>query len=134
MIYVVDASAIVDLLVRSDRGQRVREGIVSDPGAVLVTVAHLDAEVLSALARLHRDGRLAANEVAELVERLGQLTMRREPISTALLRAGWALRDNIAIRDALYVAAAEALHARLVTTDDRLARAIPEITADFGVE
>ncbi len=133
MIYVVDASAIVDLLVRSDRGQRVRAVLVSDPNAVLVTVAHLDAEVLSALARLHRDGRLVADEVTELVERLGQLTMRREPISISLLRAGWALRDNIAIRDALYVAAAEALNARLVTTDDRLARAIPEIAADFGV-
>ncbi len=133
MIYVVDASAIVDLLVRSDRGQRVREMLASDPDAVLITVAHLDAEVLSALATLNRDGRLAADEVAELVERLGQLTMRREPISTALLRAGWALRDNVAIRDALFVAAAEALHARLVTTDDRLARAVPEITADLGV-
>ncbi len=134
MIYVVDASAVVDLLVRSDRGQRVREVLVDDTNAVLVSVAHLDAEVLSALVRLHRDGRLVADEVTELVERLGQLTMRREPISIALLRAAWALRDNIAIRDALYVATAEAIHARLVTTDDRLAQAIAGIAADLAME
>lgn len=134
MIYVVDASAVVDLLVRSDRGQRVREVLVDDTNAVLVSVAHLDAEVLSALARLHRDGRLVADEVTDLVERLGQLTMRREPISIALLRAAWALRDNIAIRDALYVATAEAIHARLLTTDDRLAQAIPGIAADLAME
>ncbi|MEX2324640.1 MAG: PIN domain-containing protein [Nitriliruptoraceae bacterium] len=134
MIYVLDASAVVDLLVRSDRGQQVHDVLVGDTEAVLVSVAHLDAEVLSALARLHRDDRLAADDVAELVELLGQLTMRRGPISGALLRAAWALRDNIAMRDALYVATAVAMHARLVTTDDRLARAIPYLGADIGME
>jgi predicted nucleic acid-binding protein len=39
------------------------------------------------------------------------------------------LRSNIAARDALYVAAAQALGARLVTTDGRLAQTLPDLAA-----
>lgn len=55
----------------------------------------------------------------------------RLPITTALLRAAWALRDNVAARDGLYVAAAMGLSVGLVTTDDRLARALPDIAVDL---
>lgn len=92
---------------------------------VLLTVAHVDAEVLSALERLHRADDLNQNKVEVLLQRLGQLPMQRLPITWQLLTSAWARRDDVATRDALYVAAAEASGARLVTTDDRLARAIP---------
>jgi predicted nucleic acid-binding protein len=55
----------------------------------------------------------------------------RLPITTALLHAAWGLRDNVAARDGLYVAAAHALSAGLVTTDDRLARAVPAVAIDI---
>lgn len=129
MIYVLDASAAIDLLVRSDPGERVRQLLQGDEEAMLVTVAHLDAEVLSGLARLHRAGELAADEVSRLIERLGSLVMRRAPITTELLQVAWALRGNVAARDALYVAAARGLDARLVTTDERLGRAVPNLIA-----
>jgi predicted nucleic acid-binding protein len=54
MTLVLDASAIVDLLVRSDRGDQVRSALDERPAEELFTVAHLDAEVFSALARSHR--------------------------------------------------------------------------------
>ena len=54
--------------------------------------------------------------------------MQRLPITRDLLRAAWGLRDNVAARDALYVAAAKAVHGRLLTTDDRLARAVPDLS------
>ncbi len=127
MIYVLDASAVLDLLVRSDPGERVRTTLADVPDAVLLTDAHLDAEAFSGLARLHRAGELELDDVTRLLERLASLTMRRVPITHALLERAWALRDNVAARDALYVAAAQELQARLITTDERLARAVPDL-------
>ena len=127
MIYVVDASAVIDLLVRSDAGERVRRRLADDADATLVTVAHLDAEVFSGLARLNRAGELTVAEVEELLRRLASLDARRVPINGALLKAAWRMRDNIAARDALYIAAARGLGCPLLTTDDRLARAVPDL-------
>ena len=129
MTLVLDASAIIDLLVRSDRGEQVRDLLIERADEDLATVAHLDAEVFSGLARTHRAGNIAADEVAGLLRRLGDLAVARLPITGELLDAAWALCDNIAACDALYVAAARALPGELVTTDDRLARAAPDIVA-----
>jgi predicted nucleic acid-binding protein len=132
VIYVVDASAVVDLLVRSDGGERIRRRLLDDTEATLVTVAHLDAEVFSGLARLHRAGELTVAEVEELLRRLASLDVRRIPIDRALLAAAWQMRDNIAARDAQYVAAARALGCELLTTDARLARAVPDLTSGLA--
>lgn len=129
MTLVLDASAVIDLLVRSDRGEQVRNVLQSRADEDLATVAHLDAEVFSGLARTYRAGVLDANDVAELLRRLADLAVTRLPITGELLAAAWALRDNIAARDALYVAAARALPGELVTTDDRLARAAADVVA-----
>lgn len=132
MIALLDASAVVDLLIRSDAGEAVRRFLADHTDLALVTVAHLDAEVMSALARLSRADVLTDAEVATLLPRLGSLGMRRLPITSALLAAAWELRDNIAARDALYVAAAEGMGAQLVTTDERLARGVPDLVADLS--
>ena len=129
MTLVLDASAVVDLLIRSDRGDQVRAALTRREAAELFTVAHLDAEVFSALARSHRSGQLDADEVGRLLGHLAALPARRLPITGTLLAAAWSLRSNIAARDALYVAATHALGARLVTTDTRLARALPDLVA-----
>lgn len=131
MTLVLDASAVVDLLVRSTSGERVRTVLTSREGTALVTAAHLDAEVLSGLARLYRAGELSADEVTRLIERLGTLAMARLPITPDLVRAAWSLRDSVAARDALYVALAQATGTRLVTTDERLARAVPDLAVDL---
>jgi predicted nucleic acid-binding protein len=128
---LLDASAVVDLLLRSDRGEQVRGGLAGRAGEEWFTVAHVDAEVFSALARLHRAGELEAEEIAVLLHRLATLAARRLPITARLLLAAWSLRDNVAARDGLYIAAARALTAGLVTTDDRLARAVPDIVAEL---
>lgn len=132
MIALLDASAVVDLLIRSDTGESVRRFLASENGLALVTVAHLDAEVMSALARLSRANELSADEVGTLLLRLGSMAMRRLPITSDLLTAAWVLRDNVAARDALYVAAAQSMGAILVTTDERLARSVPDLVADLG--
>ena len=127
MIYVLDAAAVVDLLVRSNPGELVRRRLAASPEAVLLSVAHLDAEVLSALARLHRAGTLQPGEVTELLGRLAGMDMRRVPITGQLLASAWDMRDNVSARDALYVAVARGVHGGLITTDDRLARAVPDL-------
>ena len=132
MIYVLDASAVIDLLVRSDDGERVRRHLAGDTDATLITVAHLDAEVFSGLARLHRGGELTVGEVDELLRRLSRLDVRRVPIGGAMLDAAWRMRDNIAARDALYVAAARDLNCAFLTTDQRLARAVPDLATELN--
>lgn len=132
MIALLDASAVVDLLIRSEAGEPVRNFLARQVDVALVTVAHLDAEVMSALARLSRADVLTDAEVVTLLGRLGSLSMRRLPITSELLAAAWELRDNVAARDALYVAAVEGMAAKLVTTDERLARAVPDLVADLS--
>jgi len=121
---VLDASAVVDLLLRNRDGDAVRAHLA---GGELHTVAHLDAEVFSALARLHRDGTMAADAVGARLRALSRMDVLRLPITGALLQEAWTLRNNIAARDALYVALARRLRGRLLTTDRRLARAVPGI-------
>lgn len=132
MILLVDATAAVDLLVCSDAGERVRRLLTDTGDITLMTVAHLDAEVLSALARLNRADVLTPAEVTALLERLATMAMRRLAITGSLLRAAWDLRDNVSDRDALYVAAARAVQAQLLTTDERLARAVPDLAVQLA--
>lgn len=131
MIALLDAAAVVDLLLRTDSGERVRQYLTGQRDLSLVSVAHLDAEVLSAVARLARAGLVRADAVDSILERLGALPMQRLPITGDLVSAAWGLRDNVAARDALYVAAAQSMRAVLVTTDARLARAVPELAVEL---
>ena len=125
---VLDTSAAVDLLLRNAMGAEVRERLLEGE---LHTVAHLDAEVFSALARLCRAGTLTADSVEARLRLLMTLEMVRLPITGALLAEAWSYRENVTARDALYVAAARRLHGRLLTTDRKLARAVPDVAVDL---
>ena len=126
MLLVLDAAAVVDLLLRNALGRQVRARLT---GNILWSVAHLDAEVLSALSRLHRSGDLDAGEVHARLRLLAALQIERLPITLPLLTGAWGLRHNVAARDALYVVAARSLNGRLLTTDQGLARAVPDVAA-----
>lgn len=128
MIVVLDAAAAVDVLLDNKRGRGARRHL---EGAQLFSVVHLDAEVFSALARLHRSEQLTAEAVSARLALLADLDMTRLPITAPLLSAAWALRDNIAARDALYVAAAQTLTGKLLTTDERLSSAAGDIAIDL---
>jgi len=119
-LIVLDASAIVELLLGTVRGRAVAARI-ADPGLGL-HVPHLaDVDVAQALRRYEREGELAAHEAAAALATLGELDLERHP-HEPLLRRVWTLRDNLSAYDAVYVALAEALGARLLTCDARLAR------------
>lgn len=121
---VLDASAGVDLVLRTEAGEAVARHIAD---AELHTAAHFDAEVSSALARLHRAGSIGADDVAARLDLVSSLDLSRAPITARMLREAWALREDVTARDALYVTLARGLGAGLVTTDRRLARAVPDV-------
>ena len=117
---VLDASALVELLLNTPRGQEVASR-VADP-AVGLHVPHLaDVEVAQALRRYVREGDLepAAAEVALLD--LASLDLQRHAHEPFLGRV-WELRHNLSAYDAVYVALAEVLDAVILSCDARLAR------------
>jgi predicted nucleic acid-binding protein len=113
---VVDACALVDLLLDNALGRAVRRRIA---GHVLHAPAHIDAEVLSALGRLHRAGVLVAESVESRLRELAEAPVQRHPV-TELLLGTWTRRHQLRLVDALYVELAVSRGVPLVTTDRRL--------------
>lgn len=116
---VLDASAFVELVLRSLAGREVEREL---RGATAAVPAHFDAEVLSALGRLSRAAELADERVEAGLDLLARAPFRRYALAP-LLGDAWELRRNVSLRDALYVALARHLEAGLLTADARLARA-----------
>jgi len=114
---VVDAAIVVDLVCNFPAADAYRPALES--ADAVAAPAHMDAEVLSALGRLRRAGRLT--KPAERVEALATFAATRWPLQP-LLAPAWELTDRIATRDAFYVALAISLDAPLITTDQRLRR------------
>jgi predicted nucleic acid-binding protein len=120
-LIVLDASALVELLLGTDAGRRVAVRI-ADP-AIALHVPHLaDVEVTQALRRYAREGAIDSDTAAAALEDLRSLDLERHGHEPLLERI-WALRDNLTAYDAAYVALAEALEGTVLTCDGRLARA-----------
>jgi len=119
MTIVVDASAVVDLLLHHPRSLAVREAIA---GASPWHAPHLvDVEVLHALRRWATRGELcpaAADAAWEIFDDLPLVRHGHAPLRAL----SWSLRDRLSAYDAAYVSLAVVLQARLVTADARLAR------------
>lgn len=118
---VLDASAMVDLLLGADSAALIRFRLLSGR---LHAPAHFDAEVLSALGRLNRAGHLPAAVVSALLPRVENARIQRHPVGQ-LLGGAWDRRDELSLADALYVELAERLGAPIISTDDRLVAAAP---------
>lgn len=117
---VVDASALIEVVLRTAAGARAA-AVLRDASA-LAAPAHIDAEVLSALGRLVRSSSLDESVARSALSQVARAPIDRYAIAP-LLDGAWALRDNIALRDALYVELAGRLGASLLTIDGRLASA-----------
>ena len=115
---VVDASAILELLLNSPAGPAVADRVL-DPAESVAAPHLLDIEVLQVLRRYVRAGDLDADRGAQAVEDLTDLPIARYS-HDALAPRIWELRHNLTAYDAAYVALAEVLAARLLTRDRRL--------------
>ena len=118
---VLDASALIEMLMGSRAGTAVTERIQAD-GTLPRSLALVDLEVANTLRRLVRLGELDARRAGEAVLDLAAVALVRSP-HTPFLGRIWELRDRLTAYDAAYVALAETLDAPLVTLDARLARA-----------
>jgi predicted nucleic acid-binding protein len=120
-VIVLDASAVVELLLGTDNGRQIADRI-ADPDLSLHVPHLIDVEVTQALRRYARDGVLNAAIASTAVDELRELDLMRHSHEPLLGRV-WQLRHNLTAYDAVYVALAEALDAHLVTCDAGLARA-----------
>lgn len=112
---VVDASAMLEFLLQTPLGARVEARLFRDMD--LFHAPHLlDVEVAQGLRRLVRAGEVAAGRAGEALADLTDLDLYRHAHLDFLARA-WELRDNLTAYDAIYIALAEALDAKLVTCD-----------------
>lgn len=123
---VVDASVVVDLLLRRPRSVALEERLFRG-GESWHAPQLVDLEVAQVLRRFERTGELDAERAAEAMADLVDLPLRRHP-HLPLLERIWALRGNATAYDAAYLTLAEALAAPLVTRDRKLAR-VPGTTA-----
>ncbi|MEO6629963.1 MAG: type II toxin-antitoxin system VapC family toxin [Aquihabitans sp.] len=116
---VLDASAVIELVLSSANGQAVARRI---DGESLHAPQLLLVEAVQVLRRLTQAGLIAAGRAAEAVADLQALDVEHYD-HTSLLDRVWGLRHNLTAYDAVYVALAEALDAPLLTFDERLANA-----------
>ena len=121
---VVDASAVVELLLRTPAGEAALGAIGNEP---VFAPELLDAEVLSALAGLERGGKISADRADRAIEQLVGAPIDRVP-HLGLVSAAWKRRASLSTYDGLYVALAARLDCPLVTADARLGR-----SGDIGV-
>jgi predicted nucleic acid-binding protein len=120
-LIVLDASAVLELLLATKAGRKVAERIRS-PRHSLHVPHLLDLEVVQALRRYVATGSLSSERARLALDGLLDLDLVRHEHDVLLLRI-WALRENLTAYDASYVALAEGLRAPLITLDKRLASA-----------
>jgi predicted nucleic acid-binding protein len=118
---VVDASAVIEVLLRTGAAQAV-EGRLLDPQETLHAPHLLDVEVAQVIRRYAANGEIDTERGGAALADLAVFPLHRYPHDLLLPRV-WELRNNLTAYDAVYVALAEALEAPLLTRDRRLANA-----------
>jgi predicted nucleic acid-binding protein len=121
MILVVDASVVVDILLKTPGSDRVFDRLFRRRDT-LHAPHLLDVEVTQVLRRLVARGEVDDRHGRSLIALLGMLPVARYPHGP-LLRRVWDLRSKLTAYDAVYAALAEGLRGTLVTRDARLASA-----------
>ena len=117
---VVDASAVLELLLRTEKGIKVQERVL-DSGESLHAPHLIDIEVTQTLRRLVILKEITAARGKQALEDHLALNIKRAE-HKGLLERVWSLRDSITAYDAAYVVLAEILDSPLITCDAKLAR------------
>jgi predicted nucleic acid-binding protein len=119
-LIVVDASAVVSLLLQLEEADAVMARVLS--GRDRPQAPHLlDLEVAQVVRRYWRAGDITAARGEQAIRDLADLPLERHSHEPLLGRI-WQLRNNVTACDAAYIALAEALDAPLLTLDSALSR------------
>jgi len=127
-VIVLDASAMLEQLLSTSKGQQVREQFLVEGESFHVPHV-LDLEVTQVLRRYSHSHLLTDHRAAQAIEDFLDFPLIRYSHEPFLSRI-WELRENFTVYDAVYVALAEVLNVPLVTCDARLASA-PGHSADM---
>jgi predicted nucleic acid-binding protein len=119
LLRIIDASAIIELLLTSDRADAVERSIED---AELTAPDSVNPEVLQSIRRFQRSGNVDRDRAEEMLAGFLAMAIARTP-TVSLMTDAWALRDNLSAYDACYVVLARRLGCPLITGDHRLARA-----------
>jgi predicted nucleic acid-binding protein len=120
-VIVVDASAVLDgLLDPAAHGDIA--AVLAGAAEPLAAPDMLDVEVLSVLRRWERRRTIGVVRARQALDDLRALPIVRYP-ARALLDRAWKLRHNLTAYDAQYVALAQELPGKLMSTDERMATA-----------
>lgn len=117
---VLDASVVLELLLRTPAAPSIETRILGG-GESLHAPHLLDVEVAQVLRRYEARGEISPARGRRAIELLTVFPLARYP-HDALLPRIWALRNNLTAFDAVYVALAQGLDAKLLTRDEHLAR------------
>jgi predicted nucleic acid-binding protein len=120
-LIVIDASALVELLLRTPAAGSIQARLFENPED-LHAPQLIDVEVVQVFRRYSLAGELDAERGQALLADLMDFPMQRHSHEVLLPRA-WELRHNLSAYDAIYLALAEALDAALLTDDSRLVTA-----------
>lgn len=117
---VVDASILCAVVTREAKAiAAVRALAPSDPDEDLLHCpALVGPETLDALRGMERGGVLTRDEATRAVRALDDIRMVLHPFGGVISQRAWALRHNLSIYDASYVALAELLGESVLLTAD----------------
>lgn len=115
---VVDASAVVEVLLQTERGIRSAERVFA-PGESLHVPHLIDIEAAHALRRAWLQGLIEEGRAEEALADLAAWPLIHYPHELFLPRI-WSLRHNVTAYDAAYIALAETLEVTLLTCDAHL--------------
>jgi predicted nucleic acid-binding protein len=120
-VIVVDCSALLELLLRTHRGQLVENRLFQ--AGETIHVPHLiDVETTQVLRRFVLREDLGEDRARQALEDLADMPLNRYPHDFLLPRI-WELKSNLTAYDATYVSLSELLQAPLITCDERLSNA-----------
>jgi predicted nucleic acid-binding protein len=119
-LIVIDASALLELLLGTDRADDVAARVLA-PEEHVHAPHLLDMEIAQALRRLVQLADIGTARAQQALDDCAALVIHRHAHYDLVPRI-WELRDSVTAYDGAYIALAEALDAPLVTCDSKLAR------------